>query len=73
MAEQTNMIVGPCQGCGKRKEGGYIKYQFLGFEIMTLLCLDCTTVIQLAGLANLKGDIDAFREQLKNVNLPEGG
>lgn len=62
----------PCEICGKTKEGNYTKYNFLGFELMVMVCVDCHMHIRIAGLMNLKADIAAFREQLGKLRTVVG-
>lgn len=59
--QSPNNMVAKCQGCGETKEGNYIKYNFNGFELMFLVCIDCFTHVQLAGLRELRDIIMQFR------------
>jgi len=58
----------PCEICHKKKEGDYVKYSFLGFELLFMVCKDCFLHIRIAGLTNLCADLEAFREQLGEGN-----
>lgn len=59
--QSPNNMVAKCQSCGANKEGNYIKYNMNGFELMFLVCIDCFTHVQMAGLRELRVVIAQFR------------
>ena len=67
ISEQARFYA-PCEICHKTKEGDYVKYSFLGFELLFMMCKDCFLHIRIAGLTHLHADLEAFREQLGEAN-----
>jgi len=59
--QSPNNMVAKCQSCGENKEGNYIKYNFNGFELMLLICIDCFMHVQMAGIRELRNIIVQFR------------
>jgi len=59
--QSPNNMVAKCQSCGEKKEGNYIKYNFNGFELMFLVCIDCFMHAQMAGLREFRDLIAQFR------------
>jgi hypothetical protein len=53
-----------CEVCGVASDCDYIKYLFNGFELMYMVCMSCFSVARIAGLVNLRADIEVFEEQL---------
>ena len=58
---QGNNMLASCQACGGRKECNYIKYNMGGFELMYLVCVDCFTHVQMAGMREIRVVIAQFR------------
>lgn len=58
---QGNNMLASCQACGGRKECNYIKYNMGGFELMYLVCVDCFTHVQMAGMREIRVVISQFR------------
>ena len=54
-------MLASCQACGNRKECNYIKYNMGGFELMYLICVDCFTHVQMAGMREIRVVIAQFR------------
>ena len=54
-------MLASCQACGGRKECNYIKYNMGGFELMYLVCVDCFTHVQMAGMREIRVVIAQFR------------
>lgn len=59
--QSPNNMVAKCQACGENKEANYIKYNLNGFDLIFLICVDCFTHVQMAGLRQLRVVITQFR------------